>query len=87
MAETYSEKLCKEMHKNLDDKIQGHETWLKEHEVKIDILNKNDAVNTTTITNLCEQIKNLVVSIRWVIGLLVPTIISLLGLAFAIWRR
>ena len=81
------DELCKEKHEQIKSKFQHHEAWLSEHEKQIDCLAKSDATNTANISNLCHQIKDLVTSIRWVIGLMIPTVISIAGLAIAIWKK
>jgi hypothetical protein len=50
------ENTCKERRISVDEKIQRHEKWLGEHEVKIDALEKSDATNTNEIKNLCKCI-------------------------------
>ena len=81
------DELCKEKHEQIKGKFQHHEDWLSEHEKQIDCLTKSDATNTANISNLCRQIKDLVASIRWVIALMIPTVVSIAGLAIAIWKK
>ena len=50
------EKVCIEKHHRINDKLKHHDSWLGEHEKKIDCLERSDATNTTEIKNLCKQI-------------------------------
>ena len=74
------DELCKEKHKALDERIERHESWLGEHEKKIDRLDRSDATNTTAIENLCKQIGGQTKAI-W--GLVTSILFILLG--FLIW--
>lgn len=74
------DKVCELKHKAVDEKISHHENWLKEHEGKIDRLDRSDAVNTTALENLCKQIGNQTKAI-W--GLV--SSVGLLLLGFFIW--
>lgn len=74
------EKACDERHKAVDEKINRHEKWLGEHELKIDTLTKSDATNTTKIDNLCGQISGLTKAI-W--GLVTGIFFVLVG--FVVW--
>lgn len=74
---------CIERHKRIDGILDGHERWLSDHEAKIDRLDRNDATNTAEIGGLCKQIKELVAILKWLIGILVTTILgSLVGFFF-----
>ena len=53
---------------------------MNNHEIKIDCLDKSDAAKTVAIEHLCKQIENLVVTMRWFMGLFAT---SLLG--FFMW--
>lgn len=48
--------LCEEKHKRVDERLNHHESWLGEHEEKIDRLDRSDAAKTEAIDNLCKQI-------------------------------
>lgn len=75
--------VCAEKHKRTDEKIDHHEKWLNEHEVKIDKLAISDATNTTSINNLCTKISDLVTTLKWLIGFVVaPLAGGLIGLFF-----
>ena len=72
--------LCKEKHERINEKLDTHNSWLKDHERKIDTLTKSDAENGVSIKNLCEQLKDLVTTIKWLIGMLLTSMIG-----FFIW--
>ena len=72
--------VCAEKHKRVDGKIQHHEGWLKDHEQKIDRLDRSDATNTEAIGNLCEQISG---QIKAIWGLVVS--ITSVFVSFFIW--
>ena len=80
MSDEFSKELCKKEHKNVDEKISHHGGWLKDHENKIDVLEKSDAKNTTKIDNLCSQIAGLTKAI-W--GLVIALLTTFAG--FFIW--
>ena len=74
------EKVCAEKHRGIDEKIRHHESWLGEHEKKIDCLERSDATNTTEIKNLCKQISGQTKAI-W--GLVTTIATALFG--FFVW--
>jgi tetrahydromethanopterin S-methyltransferase subunit B len=49
---------CEMKHKRVDERLDHHEGWLKDHEKKIDVLEKSDATNTNEIKNLCGSIES-----------------------------
>ena len=70
------EKYCNVRHKGIEKEFERHEKWIGEHEVKIDELSKSDAINTQAIKELCAQIASLVTTIRWLIGVVVTSLIG-----------
>ncbi|WP_040209902.1 hemolysin XhlA family protein [Clostridium polynesiense] len=72
----YNSEGCNERHKRLDEKIATHENRLNNHSSRIDQLEQNDKANAVRIGNLCEQIANLVTTMRWFIGLLVGSFVG-----------
>ena len=71
--------------KSAHHRLDTFESKLGEHDDKIDCLEKSDATNTNEIKNLCKNIGDLVVTIKWligivisVIGIVVPTVIVIL---------
>lgn len=76
----FSRDLCEQKHKEIDGKIQHHESWLGEHEKKIDGLTTSDARNTTQIDNLIKAIGGQTKAI-W--GLVSSVLLMLFG--FFVW--
>ena len=50
------EQVCAEKHKWINEKLTRHDIWLKDHDGKIDCLEKSDATNQNEIKHLCQQI-------------------------------
>lgn len=75
-----NEELCIEKHKRVDERLDIQDKRLNNHSDRIDKLEQHQSRTETQIVNLCEQIKSLVTTIRWFMGLLIT------GLAgFFIW--
>jgi hypothetical protein len=75
--------LCTEKHRRVDERLDHHDSWLEEHEDKIDRLDRSDATNTASINNLCIKISDLVTTLKWLIGFVVaPLTAGLVGLFF-----
>ncbi len=74
------EDICKEKHKRIDERLDVHDTRLNNHSERIDKLEQYQSRTETQIANLCEQIKSLVTTIRWFMGLIVGS-----GIGFFIW--
>lgn len=72
--------VCDKVHKRVDERLDHHEHWLGEHEVKIDRLEKSDATNTNEIKNLCNRIGSQTTAI-W--GLVCAIVSVLVG--FFVW--
>jgi chromosome segregation ATPase len=75
MAE-YIEDICAEKHKRIEEKLGVHDTRLNNHSERIDKLEQYQSRTEAQITSLCEQIKNLVTTMRWFMGLLVGSFVS-----------
>ena len=65
----YSEKLCEQKHKEIDEKFKEHGGTLKEYDGRIGRIEQNERESKTQIQNLCEIVKNLNTTMRWFIGL------------------
>lgn len=76
MSENYDAKLCAEVHKRIDDKLINHEGRLNNHSDRLDKLEQRGAAVDIKIDNLCEQIKSLVTTMKWFIGLMVGSFVS-----------
>lgn len=72
--------ICEEKHRRIDEKFEVHERRLNNHGERIDALEQFKSSTETEIKNLIEQIKCLVTTMRWFMGLIVG---ALLG--FFIW--
>lgn len=76
--------LCKEIHKNIDAKLDVHDKRLDNHGERLDKMENNQIRAEVMIQNLCEQIKALVGIIKTVFLGGGGTLI-VLGLGFIIW--
>ena len=74
------EDICKEKHRRIDERLGVHDTRLNNHSERIDKLEQYQSKTETQIANLCEQIKSLVTTMRWFIGLIVGSMVG-----FFIW--
>jgi len=72
--------VCTEKHKRIDEKFELHEKRLNNHGNRIDKLEQYQSRTEVKIENLIDQIKSLVTTIKWAMGL---TITTLLG--FFVW--
>ena len=73
----YNEGACVERHKTITERLDNHEERLNKHDElfdrhddKLEILATDTAVHTNQIDKLCEEIKSLVSTIKWFIGLI-----------------
>jgi chromosome segregation ATPase len=76
----YNEELCKERHKAIDEKLGVHNTRLNNHVGRLDTLEQDGREIKTQINNLIKSIDSLVSTMKWLIGLSVPTILTIIGL-------
>lgn len=72
--------ICREKHKQIDEKFITQERRINNHSERIDKLEQFKSSTETELRNLVEQIKNLVATLKWMIT---TAIVSLLG--FFIW--
>ena len=72
--------VCEEKHKRIDERLDVHDTRLNNHSERIDKLEQYQSRTEAQIANLCEQIKSLITTMRWFMGLMVGTL-----LGFFIW--
>lgn len=68
--------ICNEKHKRIDERLDVHDVRLNNHGDRIDKLEQYQSKTEAQINNLCEQIKSLVSTMKWFIGLLVGAFIS-----------
>lgn len=60
--------------------LETHEKRLNNHGDRLDKLEQYQSRSEVQISNLCEQIKSLISTIKWSMGLLVTTLVG-----FIIW--
>lgn len=74
------DEVCKATHKRVDERLFDVENQTDDNTKRIGILEQYRSSSEVQITNLCDQIKSLVHTIKWSMGLMLT---SLLG--FVIW--
>ncbi len=79
-GDAVSKELCDKEHERVNERLDHHEGWLREHEGKIDTLTKSDATNTTQIANVCRQISSLTKAI-WALVLMILGVL----IGFFVW--
>lgn len=72
----YSEDLCMEKHKRLEERLNTQDKRLNNHSDRLDKLEQYQSRTEAKIESLCEQIKSLVTTMRWFIGLLVGSFVA-----------
>ena len=72
--------ICREKHKQIDEKFGTVERRINNHSDRIDKLEQFKSSTETELRNLVEQIKNLVATLKWMMA---TAFVSLLG--FFIW--
>lgn len=68
--------VCLERHKRLDERLDTQDRRLNDHSKRIDGLEQYQSKTETRIENLCEQIQNLVTTLRWAAGILLGALVS-----------
>ncbi len=76
----YNDKLCAEIHKRIDERDDTQDRRLNNHAERIDNLEKYQSRSEEKVLSLCEQIRNLVSTIRVFMVLMGTTL-----LGFFIW--
>ena len=72
----YNENLCLERHKRIDESFKKVDGKLENHDRRIDVLEQYKSKTEAQIDALVEQIKNLVTTMRWFMGLLLGGIVG-----------
>lgn len=62
------------MEKLIQERLEEHDKRLDKHDNKIEILEKNDVINTTRLDNLCKSLDNLTGTLKWLSGFLLSAI-------------
>lgn len=70
--------LCDHRHDLLNKEIDEIKTSQKEHEKRISYLERMSAVREEQIINLVKSIDNLVIWIKWILGIATTTLLGLL---------
>lgn len=63
----------------VEHQLSVHDTRINNHSERLDSLEQRGATVDTKIENLCEQIKNLVSTLKWGFGILVTITLFVLG--------
>jgi|GEM_PF-5899799 len=74
---------AKSAHRRLDE----HHIKLEKHSTQLDLLIANDSKNSTNIHNLIMRIDGLINTIKWMIGILVPTLLSIIGMLISFFLK
>jgi len=72
--------VCNAKHEEIDRTLTRHERRMNNHGERIDSMERSQSRSDAIIENLCEQIKNLVLTIKWFTRVVIT---SMLG--FVIW--
>lgn len=72
----FSQELCFEKHKRIDERLVSQERRLDDHDERIDQLEQHKSKVETTILFLCDKIDGLVKTMKWFIGLIVGALIT-----------
>jgi hypothetical protein len=76
----YSEGICAEKHKALEEKIDLHNKRLNRHGERLGMIDKEITESQVQIKNLVKSIDALVTTLKWMIGLAVPSLLTVIGL-------
>lgn len=76
-----------ESSKSAHHRLDEHKDMLDKHSSQIDSLVKSDSTNTANINNLICKIDGLINTIKWMIGLLVPTLLTIIGLLITVFVK
>lgn len=71
-----NEELCKERHKQVEDKLNTHERRLNKHSAEIDELTTDSREYKVQIQNLCKQIGELTTTLKWFMGILIGSFVG-----------
>lgn len=72
----YNENLCVERHKRIDQNFEKIDKTLVTHDKRLDDLEQYKSRTEAQLEALCEQIRNLVSTMRWFMGLLLGGIVG-----------
>lgn len=69
-----------EIRKGYDDKLANHEKRLNIHGERLDAIEIECKESAVQIKNLIKSIDSLVTTLKWMIGIAVPSLLTVLGL-------
>ena len=75
----YDEKLCNEKHDNFKEMLSDHESRLNGHSKRIDALDVENGSLKTEMKHVCEQIRNLINTIKWGLGIFTTIVLYILS--------
>lgn len=68
--------LCSEKHKRIEERLDVQDKRLNNHSERLDKIEQFQSRTEAQISSLCDQIKSLVTTMRWFIGLLVGAFVG-----------
>jgi hypothetical protein len=79
MSENYDSKLCENIHRQIDEKLEDHESWLKKHDDEISSIKQGNREHSTEIKNLIKKMDSFITIIMWGLGIFVTVSIFVIG--------
>jgi hypothetical protein len=70
------EKICQMKHDQIDERLDGHDSMLEKHDIRLGTLEKSDAVHSTQIDSLCRKLDNQTNAIWGLVIVLLTTLIA-----------
>ena len=74
------EATLREIRKGYDEKLANHEMRLNKHGERLDDIEIECKESAVQIKNLVKSIDSLVTTLKWLIGIAVPSLLTVLGL-------
>lgn len=72
----YSENLCKERHKRIDEKIDVHERRINNHSERLDAIECSTSRLEERLDGLIKQLTQLNSTLKWFMGLIIGAFVS-----------
>ena len=79
----YNEQLCEERHRQIDTTLLEHDKTLEEYDKRLRRVENESSANDIEVKNLVKAVNSLVSTLKWGIGLLVPTMLTVIGLVIS----
>ena len=70
------DEVCKEKHKNIDERLDTHDRRLNKHGEILDSLMADNASFKAELKNLCDNLKSFTSVMKWFIGIWVTTLLG-----------